>query len=98
MTAAAGTVAVGAVDAAGGVNSSRYSYGSGPVMRIVMEMSPDGVHGVNVLPGGQSGVNTSEHFADQAALWLGNETFPLRFYVDDVVAAATEREVLSPAQ
>lgn len=87
-----------AVDAAGGVNSSRYSYGSGPVMRIVMEMAPDGVRGVNVLPGGQSGVNTSEHFADQAALWLGNETFPLRFYVEDVVAAATEREVLNPAQ
>lgn len=87
-----------AVDAAGGVNSSRYHYGSGPVMRIVVEMNPDGITGVNVLPGGQSGINTSEHFADQALLWLGNDTFPLRFYVDDVIAGATGRELLTPAE
>ena len=87
-----------AVDAAGGVNSSRYSYGSGPVMRIVVEMNPDGITGVNVLPGGQSGINTDPYFADQAALWLGNDAFPLRFYVDDVVANATGRELLSPVQ
>ena len=55
------------------MNSSRYSYGSGPVMRIVVEMNPDGVTGVNVLPGGQSGINTDPFFADQAALWLGRE-------------------------
>ncbi|MCO4771461.1 MAG: penicillin acylase family protein [Deltaproteobacteria bacterium] len=87
-----------AVDAAGGINSARYRYGSGPVMRIVVELDPDGMTGVNVLPGGQSGVNTDPNFADQAALWLGNDTFPLRFYVDDVIAGATGREVLSPAQ
>mgnify|MGYP000132337580 CR=1 FL=1 len=85
-----------AVDASGGINDSSYGYGSGPVMRIVMEMNPEGVSGVSVLPGGQSGVNTSDHFADQAALWLGNDTFPLRFYVDDVIAGATGREVLRP--
>jgi len=87
-----------AVDAAGGVNSSRYSYGSGPVMRMVVEMDPAGIQGVNVLPGGQSGQVGDPFFADQAALWLGNDTFPLRFYVDDVIAGATGREVLSPAQ
>jgi penicillin amidase len=85
-----------AVDAAGGVSASRYSYGSGPVMRLVVEMDPAGIHGVSVLPGGQSGDTDSEFFADQAALWLGNETFPLRFYVDDVVAGATGHEVFSP--
>lgn len=86
-----------AVDAAGGVKTTGYSYGSGPVMRMVVELDPDGITGVNVLPGGQSGDRESDFFADQAALWLGNDTFPLRFYVDDVVAGATAREMLSPA-
>jgi penicillin G amidase len=85
-----------AVDAAGGISDSRYGYGSGPVMRIVMELSPDGMQGVSVLPGGQSGNTSSPHFSDQTELWLGNDTFPLRFYVEDVVAAADKREVLRP--
>ena len=85
-----------AIDAAGGISDSRYGYGSGPVMRMVVELDPAGISGVSVLPGGQSGLTTSEHFADQAALWLANETFPLRFYVDDVIAGADERELLRP--
>ena len=84
------------IDAAGGISDSRYGYGSGPVMRMVVEMDPAGITGVSVLPGGQSGHADSDHFADQAALWLGNDTFPLRFYVDDVIAAADKREVLRP--
>lgn len=84
------------VDAAGGPGHSGFGYGSGPVMRFVAALDPSGVRGVHVLPGGQSAFPDSPHFADQAALWLGNETFPLRFYVDDVVAAATGREILHP--
>lgn len=84
------------IDAAGGFSSTNFSYGSGPVMRFAVELDPDGVHGVNVLPGGQSGMVDSPHFADQAALWLGNEALPLRFDIDDVVANATAREVYSP--
>jgi penicillin amidase len=85
-----------AVDAAGGVCRTGCGYGSGPVMRIVMELDPAGMKGVNVLPGGQSADPDSEHFADQAALWIANEAFPLRFSVDDVVANAARREVLHP--
>lgn len=84
------------VDAAGGPGHSDFSYGSGPVMRFVAALDPAGVHGVHVLPGGQSAYPESPHFADQAALWLGNDTFPLRFYVDDVVAGAVGREILHP--
>jgi penicillin amidase len=85
-----------AIDAAGGICSSNCSYGSGPVMRMVVALDPAGVHGINVLPGGQSADPDSPHFADQAALWLGNDASPLRFYIDDVVANATGREVFSP--
>ncbi len=59
-------------------------------------MDPSGIHGVNVIPGGQSSHPTDPFFSDQAALWLANEASPVRFYVADVVANATGREVLSP--
>ncbi len=86
----------GCIDAAGGIRSTDFSYGSGPVMRMVVALDPDGMHGVNVIPGGQAADPDSPFFADQAALWIANEASPIRFYVDDVVAAATGREVLSP--
>ncbi|MGM0578743.1 MAG: penicillin acylase family protein [Myxococcota bacterium] len=65
-------------------------------MRMVIALDEDGVRGRNIVPGGQSGLTDSEHFADQAALWLGNQTIPLRFHVDQVVEGATGREVLEP--
>ena len=87
-----------AVDAAGGISTTNYSYGSGPVMRLAVAMDPAGIHGLNVVPGGQSSNPDSPHFADQAALWLGNDAFPLRFYVEDVIAGAVGRELLSPTE
>ena len=73
-----------------------YHYANGPVMRMVIRLEPDGVTGQNIIPGGQSGIVESEHFADQAALWLGNETVPLRHTPAQVVQGATGREVLLP--
>ena len=85
------------VDAANpGFSGEDFTYGDGPVMRMVFDLSPEGLRGVNVIPGGQSGLTDSPHFADQAALWLGNETIPLRFSVEDVAAGASGREVLRP--
>jgi len=75
-----------------GVNGERFSYGSGPVFRMVVALGEDGPEGVNVLPGGQSGLNDSEHFDDQAKLWLGNQSMPLHYTVDEVVGAAIGRE------
>jgi len=85
-----------AVDAAGYLGVTDFSYGSGPVMRMAFELDPDGVTGVNVVPGGQTASPDSPYFADQAALWIGNETLPVRFSVEDVLAGAQSREVLSP--
>lgn len=71
-----------------------YGYRSGPVMRMVVELGPRGfVRGQNILPAGQSGIASSSHFDDQAALWLGNRTVPMRFDVADVVSHALSHEV-----
>jgi len=86
----------GGIDAAGGMRSTDFSYGSGPVMRMVVELDPDGMTGVNIIPGGQTADPGSPFFADQAELWIANEATPIRFYVDDVIAAATGRELLTP--
>ncbi|MEM9074053.1 MAG: penicillin acylase family protein [Myxococcota bacterium] len=85
------------VDAAHwGYGGSNFWYGNGPVMRMVIRLETDNISGVNVLPGGQSGRRESDHFADQAGLWLGNDTVPLRFHVADVVAGAVRRETFAP--
>ncbi len=88
-----------AVDAANpGTSGVRFDYGSGPVMRMVVSLKGDEVNGVNILPGGQSALTDSEFFLDQARLWLGNQTTPMRFSVDQVVAfEGATRESYQPA-
>ncbi len=82
-----------------GYRTDRFEYRDGPVKRMVIALHPDGrVTGQNVIPGGQSGLTTSEHFADQAALWLANQTYPLRFHLDQVVEGAVGREVYTGAR
>lgn len=75
-----------------GFAKTEWMYGSGPVFRMVIALGPDGAEGVNVLPGGQSGVKESPYWADQAALWLGNDTLPMHMTVDEVLGAAGGRE------
>jgi len=82
-----------AYDARGG---SDLFYDDGPVMRMVIRLEEGNVGGVNVIPGGQSGRTASPHFDDQAQLWLGNETTPLRFEVEDVIEGAVGREAYLP--
>lgn len=85
------------VDAANpGFSGTNFTYGSGPVFRMVVALDGDGVSGLNILPGGQAALTDSEFFADQAALWLANEAFPLRFAAEDVVAGAIGRERFLP--
>ena len=84
------------IDAAGGIGTHNFRYGSGPVMRMVISLGSDGVQGTNIIPGGQAADPNSPHFADQAELWIANEADPIHFYVDDVIAAASGRELLTP--
>lgn len=83
-----------------GFGGESFSYGSGPNYRMVVALRrgmPDATEGRNVIPGGQSGLNNSEFFDDQARLWLGNRALPMLLSADAVVAAATGHEVLVPA-
>ncbi|MCA9537072.1 MAG: penicillin acylase family protein [Myxococcales bacterium] len=77
-------------------SGSPYTFGNGPVMRMVFRMEPGNVTGVNVVPGGQSAIAASPHFDDQARLWLANDVLPARFELRDVLAGATGREVFAP--
>ena len=75
----------------------RYEYRDGPVKRMVIALYPDGrVAGQNIVPGGQSGLTDSPHFADQLRLWLGNQATPIRFHVDEIVDGAVGREAYVP--
>lgn len=87
-----------AVDAANAALTldADYTYGNGPVMRMVVELREGSVRGQNILPGGQSGLTVSEHFDDQAGDWLANRTIPMRFSVDDVVMGAVSRQAFRP--
>ena len=87
------------IDAAGGGwgGGDDANYGSGPVFRMVIALGKDGPEIRNIVPGGQSGLNDSAFFADQAALWLGNTTIPLPFAPADVAKAAVRRVRLAPA-
>ena len=71
----------------------RFDYDSGPSQRLVVKLSPDGVQGETILPGGQSGTVNADHWADQARLWLGNERRPMHFATEDVVAHGQKRWV-----
>lgn len=88
-----------AVDASNpGLDGDSFTYRSGPVMRMVVSLQADRVEGVNIIPGGQSGNVDSPFFDDQAALWLGNQTYPMRFELNDTIAGATGRESFLPVQ
>ena len=87
------------VDAAEhGFDLNDFQYRSGPVMRMVIGLDPDGrVRGQNIIPGGQSGLKDSPHAVDQLAEWLGNRAYPLRYHVEDVLEYAAAKEVYAPS-
>ncbi|MDW8246438.1 MAG: penicillin acylase family protein [Sandaracinaceae bacterium] len=75
-----------------GLDTDDWTYGNGPVFRMVIALGRSGVRGQNILPGGQSGYPGDPHFADQAALWLGNRTIPMRYLPEEVAEGATKAE------
>ena len=74
-----------------------WGYGGGPAQRFIVRLHPDeGVSSVNMLPGGQAADSRSPHWADQARLWLGNETMPMWFEAADVAEHGQKRWVAVP--
>ncbi len=68
----------------------RFSYGSGPQQRLVVEMTPDGPRVWNALPGGQVLDPASPHHADEIELWRRNQAPRVAFFRADVEREAEE--------
>lgn len=82
-----------AVDSAGApLDANHFFYSHGPVMRMVFHLTPERITGQNIVPGGQSANTKDPHFADQAALWLGNQTVPVRYHVEDLLEGIESSE------
>lgn len=67
-------------------NPTKYSYGSGPVQRLVVEMTKEGPKAWNALPGGQQYDPDGAHHADEMELWRRNQANPMYFIDADVDA------------
>jgi penicillin G amidase len=79
-----------------GGNPESFIYRSGPQMRFVAELLPDGIVSRNALPGGQSDDPESPHYEDLLKLWLRNESFPYYFRTEDVAAHIETYELFHP--
>jgi penicillin amidase len=65
-----------------------FAYRSGPVQRLVCEMTPNGPRARNTLPGGETFNPASPHYRDLIELWRRNQTFDVAFTEQDVGASA----------
>jgi penicillin amidase len=73
-----------------------FSYGVGPVQRLVIELDPSGPIARNVLPGGEVWDTTSKHFRDGAEEWRRNKNHPVPFAKADVAKSAEDHTVYTP--
>jgi len=72
-----------------------FMFGSGSARRFVGEMSST-ISANEVIPGGNSNVLGSVHYADQLPLWLSNLYHPLPIPASAAVAAATNELYFTP--
>lgn len=79
-----------------GTSGTRFNTAYGPTARMAVELRPDGAVGINVIPGGQTSNPASDHFADQARLWLGNEAMAIGTRPADIVASSVRRDTFKP--
>jgi len=70
-----------------------FMFDSGPARRFLGEARPEGVRGLQVIPGGQSGVLGSPLYASQLGLWLTNDYHPLWFTPEEVELRIRRAEV-----
>ena len=74
------------------LDADDFTYGNGPVQRLVVEMTPDGPLVSNALPGGQAFDPDSPHHADEMERWRKNEAPPM-FLDEPAVVEHAERRV-----
>ncbi len=79
-----------------GVTDFRYNCGSGAILRLIIEMTPEGARSFNAMPGGQFWDKRSPHFRDQLALWLENKRKINHFQPSEVAGAVEQHTLLTP--
>lgn len=77
-------------------SQTSHNYGSGPVQRLVVEMTPTGPRAFNALPGGQSNDPDSPHHHDEAQHWRRNQAPEMNFQEIQVVMNAEHRIRVAP--
>jgi penicillin amidase len=75
-----------------------FMFDRGPNRRFVGEMTPDGVVGYNVIPGGQSGLFYHPNYASQLPLWLTNSYHEFALGEADGQASAVMVHTFGPVQ
>ncbi|GBC83025.1 Penicillin G acylase [bacterium HR10] len=73
-----------------------FMFGGGPARRFLGEARPEGIRGLQVIPGGQSGVLGSPLYASQLGLWLTNDYHPLWFAPEEVERNKVSEQVFRP--
>jgi len=92
-----------------GLGGMSFDPGSGPAMRMVVEMEPGVVTAYNVIPGGVNDlqpeanalnrpvqIDPETHYGDQLPLWMANQYRPQFIFVEDVTHAADYRVSFRP--
>lgn len=74
-----------------------FMFGGGPARRFVGEMTPAGVNGFEIIPGGESGVVSSPFYASMLGRWLTNRYHPMLLRPNQVEADRMSEQVFEPA-
>ena len=74
-----------------------FMFSSGPSKRFIGEARRSGIHAVQVLPGGASGVPGTPFFASQVELWATNDYHDASSELGDVLRSAVSVQVFGPA-
>ena len=72
------------------------TFQDGAARRFVGELTPGGVRGFQIIPGGQSGVPGSPYYANMLGRWLTNRYHPMLLITSEVEANAAVEERFEP--
>jgi penicillin amidase len=73
-----------------------FMFSSGPSKRFVGEARRDGIHGVQVIPGGASGTPGNPFFASEVERWATNDYHDAPASFGDVVRSAVSVRLFTP--
>lgn len=91
-----------------GLGGLNFTTGSGPAMRMVVELEEGVMQAWNVLPGGVNDlqpqatifnpvkIDPATHYGDQIPLWLSNQYRPQLLFWEDVTSVAESRIRIDP--